>query len=42
MPYCSHRQRISLKRLSEQKTRQTVGVKETVTRMFMFYDWKGG
>ena len=35
MRYCSHRQRISPKRLSERKTRQTVGVKETVTRMFI-------
>jgi hypothetical protein len=33
--YCFHRQRISLQRLSEQKTRQSVGVKETVTRMFI-------
>jgi hypothetical protein len=35
MRYCLHRQRISLKRLSERKTRQSVGVKETITRMFV-------
>ena len=35
MRYCLHRQRISLKRLSERKIRQSVGVKETITRMFV-------
>lgn len=35
MRYCSHRQRISPNRLSEWKARQTVGVKETETRLFI-------